>query len=106
MVGASGSPAPPTRGLTVDVFTLNGGRSWIFYTASQGPAVDVFTLDGGRSGISGTASQGARHRRFQVEWWTLSDLQHRLPGGPSSTFFVLNGGRSRISGIAPQGARR
>jgi hypothetical protein len=30
----------------------------------RGPAIDVFCVDGGRSQISGTTSQGGRHRRF------------------------------------------
>jgi hypothetical protein len=66
MVGALGSPAPPPKGVIIDIFTIDDGRSW----------------------ISGTTSQGVRHRRFHVGWWALLDLRHRLPEGHRQRFYV------------------
>jgi hypothetical protein len=36
MVGALGSLAPPPRGPAIDVFIVDGGRSWISGSASLG----------------------------------------------------------------------
>jgi hypothetical protein len=105
MVGAHGSPAPPPRGA----------------------AVDVFCVDGGRSRISITASQGAHHRRFLVlmvgPFGSLTSpprgpslvflaLMVGAPGslappprGPTIDVFCIDGGCSRIFCIASQGVR-
>jgi hypothetical protein len=64
MVDALRSLAPPPRAPAVDIFCIDGGRSRIFGTASQGPTVDIFRVDGGCSRISGIASQGAYHQCF------------------------------------------
>jgi hypothetical protein len=42
MVGPLGSPAPPPNGLAVDVFCVDGRRSQIFDTASQGGPASTF----------------------------------------------------------------
>jgi hypothetical protein len=98
-MGAPGSLALPPRGAAVDVFCVDGGRSRISGTASQGvsstflalmvdvlgflvspprePTVNVFCVDGGRSRISGITFQG-----------------------PTVDVLCIDGGRSRISSIA------
>jgi hypothetical protein len=87
MVGASGSPAlaPP-----------------------RGPAVDDFHVDGGRSRIFVSTSQGARRQRFLALMVVLLDFQLRhLPRGLLSTFLSVDGGCSRItSSGTSHGSRR
>jgi hypothetical protein len=53
------------RGPAIDVFSVDGGRSWIYNSGiSQGGTVDVCYVDGGRSRISVSTSQEARRRCF------------------------------------------
>jgi hypothetical protein len=52
MVGAPRSPASPTKGPTIDVFKIGGGRSQISIITSQEPAIYVFKIGCGRSWIS------------------------------------------------------
>jgi hypothetical protein len=42
MVDALGSPVLPLRGAAVDIFSVDGGRSWISIAASQGAVINVF----------------------------------------------------------------
>jgi hypothetical protein len=79
MLGAPRSPTVPPRGATIDLFCIDGGRSEVSSTASQGghrrcflalmvgglgspaspprgPAIDIFCIDGGLSRFSDIAS--------------------------------------------------
>jgi hypothetical protein len=67
MVGALGSPAQaPPRGLAVNIFYVDGERSWISVSTHQGGSTLTFlSVDDGRSQISSSGtSQGARRRHF------------------------------------------
>jgi hypothetical protein len=64
MVGAPGPSAPSPREAAVDIFCVDGGRSWSFGVASQGLTVDIFYVDGGCSRNSGTIFQGACRQCF------------------------------------------
>jgi hypothetical protein len=129
MVGALGSLASPPMGPTVDVSCIDGGRSQISVTTSQGghcryflrwwwafsdlrhrflggPLCTFLSVDGRRSWISITASEGARHRYFLHKWWAFLDLRHHLPEGPSLTFLALMVGALGSLASPPRGGHR
>jgi hypothetical protein len=78
MVDALGSSTAPTRGSTVNVFYVYGGRSRISYSTRL----------------------GAHRRCFLHWWWALLDLRQHLSGGPPSMLLTLMVGTPRYM-IAP-----
>jgi hypothetical protein len=96
---------PPTRARRpiVDVFSVDGGRSWIFGTTSLGAAIDISCIDGGRSRISSITSQGGLPSMFLALMVGAPRSLAPSPKGPTVNIFFVDGGRSRISGTASQG---
>jgi hypothetical protein len=54
---------------------------------TRGSPSMFFCVDGVRSRIFSSATQGVRCRRFLCWWWVLPHLWHCLPQGPPSTIF-------------------
>jgi hypothetical protein len=122
MAGAPKSPAPaPPRESAVDVCYVDGGRSRISISTSQGAPSTFSNVDGERSRIfsSGTSERG-RCRHFLALMAGAPNFQLRHlqgsppsmfvtlmvgapgslsapPRGPPSKFSNVDGGRSRIS---------
>jgi hypothetical protein len=78
MVGAPGSPSPPPRGPTINIFCVDGGRLWISGTTTFGVVADLLQLSVRRSQALGNASQGALYEEdvFSLKnVWVLAPLR-------------------------------
>jgi hypothetical protein len=97
-------PPVGVRVPTIDVFYVDGGRSWISSSGtSQGGRASMFlSIDGGRS----STSQGARCQCFlALMVGAPGSPPPAPPRGPIVNVFYIEGGRSRISISTHQGAR-
>jgi hypothetical protein len=101
IVGAPGSPTPPPKGLAVDIFSIDGGRSRISVSTSQGSRRRHFlVLMMGAPGSPSALSRGARHRMLCAHGSPAPP-----PRVPAINVFSIDGGCSRTSGTASPGAR-
>jgi hypothetical protein len=64
MVDTLGSLTVPPRAAPLMFFVLLVGALKYLTSPPKGPVIDIFCVDGGRSRISNSASQGARRQCF------------------------------------------
>jgi hypothetical protein len=81
-MGAPGSPSAPPRGLAVDIFSVDGGRSRMSGTTSLGAHRRRFlALMVGASGSLSPPPTGATVDILQVSGSHSQTFWQRLPGG-------------------------
>jgi hypothetical protein len=70
---------------------------------ARGPAIDVSNSGGGRCWTYQQHPPRARHRRLQLQWWSLPDLPAASPRGPPSTSPTPMVAAARPIGSTPRG---
>jgi hypothetical protein len=105
--GCSRSFVMPPRGSVIDVFYVDGGRSWTSGTTSQGrPLSMFFALMVGAHRPPTPPPRGAHHRHFFTLMVGAPESLASHPRGPVVDVFCTDGGRFQISSTTSQGGHR